>query len=94
MKYLRWLIVVVALTLPSALVPVSAAQTETRPHPGGLVQADWLIGRPVVNDKSTEIDVRIEWHEQKPIVRLSDAQLRAAERYQAPAASPRTDPKR
>ena len=36
-------------------------------------------------------DVKIEWQKEKPVVRLTDAQLRAAERYQAPAASPRTD---
>ena len=36
-------------------------------------------------------DVKIVWQKEKPVVRLTDAQLRAAERYQAPAASPRTD---
>jgi len=129
MTHLRWLIVVVALALPSVLVSPGAAQDEALPHPGGLVEADWLIGRPVVNERSMEIgkvesmwvdprdgrikeviisvggilgigdrhkkvpwdDVRIEWQKQRPIVRLSDAQLRSAERYDVPAASPRSD---
>jgi sporulation protein YlmC with PRC-barrel domain len=129
MTYFRWLIVVLALALLPGAGSVGAAQDSTRPHPGGLVQADWLIGRPVINENSREIgkvesmwvdpkegrikelvisvggilgvgdrhkkvpwqDVRLEWDEQKPVVRLSDAQLRAAERYDAPAASPRSD---
>jgi sporulation protein YlmC with PRC-barrel domain len=130
MTSIKRFIVVVALALP--LVSTASAQEAPRPHPGGLVEAGWLIGRPVVNEKSTEIgkvesmwvdpkdgtikelvisvggvlgigdkhkkvpwqDATIEWQQQKPIVRLSDAQLRAAERYEAPAASPRTDTKR
>ena len=132
MRNIRGLIAVILLALPLSLVSMATAQDEPRPHPGGLVEADWLIGRPVVNENSREIgkvesmwvdpkdgrikevvisvggmlgigdkhkkmpwqDVRIEWQKQKPIVRLSDAQVRAAERYEAPAASPRTDTKR
>lgn len=128
MRNIRGLIAVILLALPLSLVSMATAQDE----PGGLVEADWLIGRPVVNENSREIgrvesmwvdpkdgrikevvisvggvlgigdkhkkmpwqDVRIEWQKQKPIVRLSDAQLRSAERYEAPAASPRTDRKR
>jgi sporulation protein YlmC with PRC-barrel domain len=132
MGNIRGLIVVMLLALPLSFVSVAIAQDEPRPHPGGLVEANWLIGRPVVNENSREIgkvesmwvdpkdgrikelvisvggvlgigdkhkkvpwqDARIEWQKQKAIVRLSDAQVRAAERYEAPAASPRTDTKR
>ena len=130
MRNIRWFIVVIMLALPlSSFVSLAPAADETKPHPGGWVEANWLIGRPVVNENSREIgkvdsiwvdpkdgrikevvisvggvlgigdkhklvpwqDVKIEWQKEKPVVRLSDAQLRAAERYQAPAASPRTD---
>jgi hypothetical protein len=50
-----------------------------------------------IGDKHKKVpwqDARIEWQKQRPIVRLSDAQVRAAERYEAPAASPRTEPRR
>jgi sporulation protein YlmC with PRC-barrel domain len=132
MRNARGLVVVILLALPLSLASVVTAQDEPRPHPGGLVEAHWLIGRPVVNENSRESgrvesmwvdpkdgrikelvisvggvlgigdkhkkvpwqDARIEWQGQKPIVRLSDAQLRAAERYEAPAASPRTDRRR
>jgi sporulation protein YlmC with PRC-barrel domain len=132
MRHMRWMIAVVALALPLGFVSMAPAADETKPHPGGWVEANWLVGRPVVNDSSREIgrveslwvdpkdgrikevvisvggvlgigdkhkklawqDVKIEWLNEKPIVRLSDAQLRAAERYDAPAASVRTDRRR
>ena len=129
MRNIRWFIVVIMLALPLPFVSLAPAADETKPHPGGWVEGNWLIGRPVLNEHGKEIgkvesmwvdpkdgrikevvisvggllgigdthkmvpwrDVRIEWLYQKPVVRLSDAQLRAAERYPAPAASPRTD---
>jgi sporulation protein YlmC with PRC-barrel domain len=132
MRNLRWHIVAIVLALPMWFASVVPAQEAARPHPGGLVEAGWLIGRPVVNENSREVgkvesmwvdpkdgrvkelvisvggvlgigdqhkkvawrDVSIEWQHQKPIVRLSDAQLRAAETFGAPAASPRTDRRR
>jgi sporulation protein YlmC with PRC-barrel domain len=33
----------------AALVVLPAAADDIRPHPGGLIQAEWLKGRPVVN---------------------------------------------
>ena len=132
MRNTRWFFVAILFALPLSLVSIAAAQDERRPHPGGLVEADWLIGRPVVNENSREIgkvesmwvdpkdgrikeviiavggvlgigdrhkkvewdDVRIEWQAQRPVVRLSDAQLRSAQRYDVPAASPRSDNRR
>jgi sporulation protein YlmC with PRC-barrel domain len=131
MRSIRWLIVVIGLTLPLALVSVTPAQDATKP-PGGWVEANWLVGRPVINEHSREIgkveslwvdptdgrikdvviavggvlgiadkhkkvawqDAKIEWQNDRPVVRLSDAQVRAAERYDAPAASPRSDGRR
>ena len=34
------------VVLPAAL---ASAADDIRPHPGGLIQAEWLKGRPVVN---------------------------------------------
>ncbi|HZF02918.1 MAG TPA: hypothetical protein VE932_01145 [Patescibacteria group bacterium] len=36
-----------ALVLVPAGLPLAA--DDVKPHPGGLIQAEWLEGRPVVN---------------------------------------------
>ena len=40
------------IILPASL---ATAADEIRPHPGGLVQAEWLKGRPVVNAQNKDI---------------------------------------
>jgi sporulation protein YlmC with PRC-barrel domain len=39
------------------ILPVSLASAadQVRPHPGGLIQAEWLKGRPVVNADNKDI---------------------------------------
>jgi sporulation protein YlmC with PRC-barrel domain len=39
-------VVAALVVLPAAL---ASAADDIRPHPGGLIQAEWLKGRPVVN---------------------------------------------
>jgi sporulation protein YlmC with PRC-barrel domain len=50
-----WLILAILFALPLSLASVVTAQQEPRPHPGALVEADWLLARPVVNENSREI---------------------------------------
>jgi sporulation protein YlmC with PRC-barrel domain len=40
------------VVLPAA---VASAADEVRPHPGGLIQAEWLKGRPVVDATGKEM---------------------------------------
>jgi sporulation protein YlmC with PRC-barrel domain len=52
---LKTLIVAVLAALVVLPVGVASAADEIRPHPGGLVQAEWLKGRPVVNADNKEM---------------------------------------
>lgn len=40
------------IILPASL---ASAADQVRPHPGGLIQAEWLKGRPVVNADNKDI---------------------------------------
>jgi sporulation protein YlmC with PRC-barrel domain len=40
------------IILPASL---GSAADQVRPHPGGLIQAEWLKGRPVINAENKDI---------------------------------------
>jgi sporulation protein YlmC with PRC-barrel domain len=55
MRTIRRLVVAAAFVLPLAVVSGGYAVDELKPHPGGLIEAQWLIGRPVINANGKDI---------------------------------------
>jgi sporulation protein YlmC with PRC-barrel domain len=56
MKAMRWFIIAAALlALPLSVASFAYGADDVRPHPGGLIETGWLIGRPVINTQGKEI---------------------------------------
>jgi sporulation protein YlmC with PRC-barrel domain len=52
LKTLTAAVLAAIVVLPAA---VASAADEIKPHPGGLIQAEWLTGRPVVDAGGKEM---------------------------------------
>ena len=48
-------LIAAALAALVVIPTVASAADEIRPHPGGLIQAEWLKGRPVVDSGGKEM---------------------------------------